>query len=593
MAMSFTSGSIYSHKDPFPLGLVLRLMILLFFIIAPTGQMVMTAQEKSTDEYQKAIDYLNSRGEVFLRIPLTGPLMVQELSDFLSVDHITAGNIYAYANSAGFQELVRRHITYHAEIPPSLSGMIRMAEGKFPDPEWDSYPSFDQYVACMHGFADSFPGICRLDTIGFSIHDREILVVKISDHAGEEEPEPEFFYTSTMHGDELPGYILMIRLIDWILNMYGKDEKVTNLVDHIQIWINPLANPDGTYHSGNDSVYGATRFNANVVDLNRNYPDPDEGPHPDYLAYQSENVAMMDFMKSRHLVMSANLHAGAEVVNYPWDTWPELHPDDDWYRFISRQYTDTVHLYNDAYLTQLNNGITNGYAWYTISGGRQDYVNYFLNGREVTLELSAVKIPSADTLPYLWNYNYRSLLNYMEQCLYGITGQVTDRQTGIPLKSMIEIEEHDARNSHVWSDSITGIYHRLIKEGVYDLLVSADGYNDTLITSVRVFDFQSTELNIRLSPYVPQDQEIRDSITIGPNPFFDYLRIDIWSEQQDEAGISLFDPGGRKIISENRISLVQGENNLILNCPNIARGMYILKITRSSGIEKVKVIKVE
>jgi hypothetical protein len=122
MAMSFTSGSISNHKDPVPFSLVPRLMILLFYIIAPAGQMVMTAQEKSTDEYQKATDYINDRGEVFLRIPLTGPLIVQELSDFLSVDHISPGNIYVYANSAGFRELVRRHIPYHTEIPPSLSG---------------------------------------------------------------------------------------------------------------------------------------------------------------------------------------------------------------------------------------------------------------------------------------------------------------------------------------------------------------------------------------------------------------------------------------------------------------------------------------
>lgn len=593
MVMSFISGSIYSQKDPVTFSLILRLMILLFFLISPSVNMVIIAQVKSMDEYQKAMDYLDTRGEVYLRIPLTDRDMVQELSDILSVDRISAGNIYVYANRAGFRELVRRQITYHTEIPPSLSGMIRMAGEAFPDPEWDSYPAFDQYVERMHSYADSFPGICRLDTIGFSINNREILVVKISDQVAIEEPEPEFLYTSTIHGDELTGYILMIRLIDWLLNHYGQDEKVTNLIDHMQIWINPLANPDGTYHSGNDSIYGATRFNANAVDMNRNYPDPDEGLHPDYLEYQPENAAMMTFMRSRHLVMSANLHTGAEVVNYPWDTWPELHPDDDWYQFISRQYADTVHLYNDQYLTQLDNGITNGYSWYTIAGGRQDYVNYFLNGREVTLELSAEKIPPADTLPYLWEYNYRSLLNYMEQCLYGINGQVMDGQTGMPVKSMIEIEEHDERNSHVWSDSITGRYYRLIKEGVYDLLVSAGGYNDTLITNVRVFDNKATELNIRLFPYIPPDDEIIDSIAIGPNPFFDQLSIHIWSLEQDEISISLFDPGGRKIIPESRISLVQGENNIILDCTNLASGIYILKITRSTGIKKVKIIKVE
>ena len=30
--------------------------------------------------------------------------------------------------------------------------------------------------------------------------------------------------------------------------------RITNLVDEIDIWINPLANPDGAYAGGNNNV---------------------------------------------------------------------------------------------------------------------------------------------------------------------------------------------------------------------------------------------------------------------------------------------------------------------------------------------------
>ena len=30
---------------------------------------------------------------------------------------------------------------------------------------------------------------------------------------------------------------------------------------------------------GNQNVWSATRYNANWVDLNRNYPDHEDGPH--------------------------------------------------------------------------------------------------------------------------------------------------------------------------------------------------------------------------------------------------------------------------------------------------------------------------
>jgi carboxypeptidase D len=36
-----------------------------------------------------------------------------------------------------------------------------------------------------------------------------------------DEYEPEFMYTSTMHGDETVGYVLMLRLIDYLLTNYG------------------------------------------------------------------------------------------------------------------------------------------------------------------------------------------------------------------------------------------------------------------------------------------------------------------------------------------------------------------------------------
>ena len=82
----------------------------------------------------------------------------------------------------------------------------------------------------------------------------------------------------------------------------------------LDIWINPLANPDGCYHGGNSSVSGATRYNANSVDLNRNFADPDDGPHPDGNSYQPETNIFMAFADTMHFTMSANFHGGAELM---------------------------------------------------------------------------------------------------------------------------------------------------------------------------------------------------------------------------------------------------------------------------------------
>ncbi len=186
-----------------------------------------------------------------------------------------------------------------------------------------------------------------------------------------------------MHGDETTGYILLLRLIDHLLSNYGADTELTSLINNTEIWINPLANPDGTYASGNHTVFGATRGNANLVNLNRNYPDPEDGQHPDGNTWQVETLAFMDLAEEQNFALAANTHGGAEVVNYPWDTWSRLAADDDWWQMVAHEYADTAQYYSPSgYFNGFNDGITNGYAWYSISGGRQDYMNYFHHCRE-------------------------------------------------------------------------------------------------------------------------------------------------------------------------------------------------------------------
>jgi PKD repeat protein len=325
------------------------------------------------------------------------------------------------------------------------------------------------------------------------------LAAKISDNINTDEDEPEFLYVSSLHGDETTGYPSMLHLIDYLLSNYGSNQRVTNMVNNMEIYINPLANPDGTYHGGNASVNGATRYNGNNVDLNRNFPDPQNGPHPDGESWQPETVASMNFASTHHINMSANFHGGAEVVNYPWDTWPRLHADNSWCYYISREYADTVHANSPTgYMIFMNNGITNGYAWYEVDGGHQDYMTYFHHDRECTIELSDTKLIPANQLLSYWNYNYRSFLNYMEQSLYGVRGIVTDSVTGEPLQAKVLIIGHDIDSSHVYANLPVGDYHRLIKAGEYVFTFSAPGYQTKTISNVTVSDKNTTWLNVQL-----------------------------------------------------------------------------------------------
>ena len=446
-------------------------------------------------DIDRANKYLAGRNEVYFGFKIDKSLdyrkQLNMLTTIISIEKVDDDQVYAYANKKEFEKFLTYNIDYEVLTPPSMLHQPRMLDdaGAMRAGEWDYYPTYQGYLDLMDQFVADYPDLCELVNIGTLASERELLFIHINNNLGEDENEPEFMYTSSMHGNEIVGYVLMLRYIEYLLENYGSNDRITNLVDNIDIWINPLANPDGTYAGGNNSVYGATRGNANGIDLNRNYPDPEDGPHPDGNEHQPETLAFIDFAEERDLVMSCNIHDGAEVCNYPWDTWPRLHADDAWWIYVCRQYADTVHEYAPSgYMTDLNNGITNGYAWYSINGGRADNINYFHYGREFILEISSQFIPPANQLPDLWEWNYRSFLNYMEQVLFGIRGVVTNQITGYPVPAKVVVLNHDKDNSFVYATLPAGDYHRPIKAGSYDLTFSAFGFHTKTVYGVAVSD---------------------------------------------------------------------------------------------------------
>jgi len=447
---------------------------------------------------------------------------------------------------------------------------VSMAEAM----EWDTYPTFTQYDSILRSFSSLYPSLCRLDTIGMSVNGKAVFVLKISDNCQTDEPEPEVFYSSSIHGDETGGFILMLRLADYLLRNYGAGNRVTSLVDNLEIWINPLANPDGTYRNG-DAISSPVRFNAAGYDLNRNFPDP-EGPQ---VTRQKETVDMMRFMSERRFVLSANFHSGEEVVNYPWDRWPYEHADEDWFYTISREWADTVHLHSQAgYMDYLDNGVTRGYNWYPINGGRQDYVTYNLHGREVTVELDEDYITPASELDDLWESNYRSMLGYLENALYGIRGIVTDEYTGKPVPASVSVDGHDKDNSHVLCDTATGVFTRLISEGLYNLKLSASGYRDTVISSVNVVEGVQTGIDIQMTPLVkPPDPEKILTPFFYPNPCSGEVNVFLPEGLDGTVDVRVFDLSGRLVL-RSVAEMVENEP-LKLVLSGLGEGEYIILFT--------------
>jgi hypothetical protein len=214
-----------------------------------------------------------------------------------------------------------------------------------------------------------------------------------------------------MHGDEITGRELMVSLAEDLLSNYGTDERITKLLDITEIYIMPSMNPDGSARR--------RRGNARNVDLNRSFPDFLSSPANRSDGREPEVQAIMKFQAERHFSLSANFHGGAEVVNFPWDTtedsyWAAKHITD-----LSLEYADAVPYLRSS--SEFNRGITNGYAWYEVDSGMQDWSTYYYGDLQLTIELSNQKWPSryAD-IPRFYKDNREALIRYMERVKYGI-----------------------------------------------------------------------------------------------------------------------------------------------------------------------------
>lgn len=445
-------------------------------------------------------DIMKSRNEYYFSFELNDVESLEKISRIISIDKIENDNVIAYANEKQYNTLLSLGVKTELLTPPSMMQIHEMYDGTTrAEYEWDEYPTYEAYEAMMQEFASTYSDKCSLIELGTLASGRKILLVRINN--GITDGKPKFLYGSTIHGDETTGYVMMLRLIDLLLTRPDLPE-VANVLENIDLFICPNANPDGTYKGGNHTVHGATRSNAFGVDMNRNYPDPIDGPHPDGEDYAIETEWFMQFAEDYQFTMAAHYHGGAEVMNYPWDNNYQLHADDNWWRYVSYEYASMVQEVDGDYMNEVYDnpstpGVTNGAQWYTIGGGRQDYMNYYQQCREVTIECSYDKTPYESQLPHFWDCNYNSIFAYMNQCLYGIHGTVIDSETKEPLNATIEILNHDEDYSMVETQLPMGDFHRPIKAGTYTVEIKSNGYYPAQHT-VTVVDGEKVTLNVEL-----------------------------------------------------------------------------------------------
>jgi murein tripeptide amidase MpaA len=441
--------------------------------------------------------------EYRLTFEVSNRAQLDSLSQMISIDKVEGRQVWAYANPQEMELFRQTGIEYNL-LPDKTAAKdsYPMATTVAQMLNLNRYPTYEVFDTLMHNFERDYPQLCQLEVVATLASGRQILALKISkDVELDNTTKPEVLCTSTMHGDEGICATTALNFCNYLLSSYGTDSKVSRLLDSIEFWIIPIFNPDGMYRGSNSSISGSTRNNGNGADLNRNFP-PVDGSNGN--PQQPETMAMIEFFGNHHFSLSTNLHGGNECFNYPWDTnnsrWKNrITADEDWWQLVGGAYRDTAQHnsasgYFDDGCSHSANGLTRGYNWYAVEGGQQDWANYFMHCREVTIEICGTKEPtSTTTIANIWQYNKNALLNFYAESLNGVRGTVTNTD-GQPLAARITISGHDKDNSWIETDARAGDYHRFLKDGTYNLTFEAEGYLPQTI-AVTVVDGKPTWLN--------------------------------------------------------------------------------------------------
>lgn len=366
----------------------------------------------------------------------------------------------------------------------SIPQPIRNEFGPFED-----YHTYASLTAELKTLAEKFPNLVTLSSAGKTVENREMWLLEISAKDVVDENKPKLLYISSMHGDEVVGKEMMMYLLRDLLNGYGTDARATSLLRNAKLFIIPSMNPDGTERH--------QRFNANGVDLNRNFPEMDEEAFSTSgRAIETKNI--MELHRAHHFQVSANFHTGALCVNLPWDHKPnssaQKFGDDNLLMSMAKEFAEHNEPMHDVSGGSFHNGVTYGYEWYEVLGGMQDWSSYFRSSSHVTIELSNIKWPSASTLAGFWSNNREALLRYFERGIDGIHLKVVNEQG--ELVNNVGVDLSSAKRTITYN----GFIHRPTIEGPQAVTLKAPGYAaQTLTINPSPFDgtYQTVVLRAR------------------------------------------------------------------------------------------------
>jgi hypothetical protein len=232
----------------------------------------------------------------------TDPDKLRVISKLFEIEHPMSGGFEVEVPATQTSLLLSLSPTARL-LEKDVSASIRAKLQQYALTSADGYHDFDQVQAWMHDRADANRDLVTVSDYGVSRDGRKLTVMHLLSAASH--GKPVVIITAATHGDELITTEVLMNLIDKLIAGYGKDARLTKLVDSHDLYFVPVVNPDG---------FSETNRYDGPADPNRSYPYPD---HLD--ATPTPSIAgVVKLFQSLDVKASIDFHAYGEMIMYPW-----------------------------------------------------------------------------------------------------------------------------------------------------------------------------------------------------------------------------------------------------------------------------------
>lgn len=328
------------------------------------------------------------------------------------------------------------------------------------------YHSYATLTLDLNEWADDYPEIVEMFSIGQTELGREIWMLQISDWSQETKPDGSekdvVYIDGGHHGNEHLGTELAFLVAEYYIEGWADGQQdVLEVLATTELHILIMLNADG-----NDFD---TRWNINQVDLNRNYDHywntcPTTQPGSSAFS-ESETLANSIYMNEvvPHADLYITMHTGVWIMLYPWGKWPEQPSDWEMYHHIRDEVNSNI---SDIPIRNANQGL------YPNCGTSRDYGYGVMGYPTFTFEtddeqfllgtvepLSQRLGEELDVMNYLienvWYWRARLVVESIE-----IKGDQIDAHVvnlGRASTSNITLQYSDSSGQLQWNSSLFGI----------------------------------------------------------------------------------------------------------------------------------------